>query len=171
MNIKKRGSSWLTEETARIILALVVISFLIILVVKLASIFQGKNDYERAKTIVEELSSLINNIDTDPAKINNEVTFLIEGPKDWTLTSSYDERSLCLCPDFQSGKIDPATSLECSKKGACIQTKKQFIVEPTSQTERIILSKVPQNVYLAYNAQTQTVYITTEESLQENKLQ
>ena len=60
MNIKKRGS-WMTEETGRFILSIIVIIFLIMLVVYVVKIFQTNTEYEQAKSTLADIKEEINN--------------------------------------------------------------------------------------------------------------
>ena len=149
----KKGSSWLTEETAKTILALAVIFFLVVLVFKFAAIFKGKNEYEQAKATVTELSELIN-------KINTPTVFLIEGPITWTLTSGFqNDKQLCMCKGLPKG-IMTSEKFEnfCLKNGVCMATKKEFKILTQNYDGKIDLETALKEIYLF--KKDSTIYIS-----------
>jgi hypothetical protein len=104
------GSTWMTEETARIIVAVLVIVLLFLLVSKLGSIFFQNQAYEQAKATMAEIESLA-------TKTSSETrTLLIESPKNWALTVDGNSR-LCFCPQEEVvASCSKSTRAVCSDK-------------------------------------------------------
>ncbi len=127
----KNKKAILMPETLKIVLAVIGISLLVILSVKLYAIFiGGKTESEQAKASLENLYLQIQSVEKGH---KTQAEFVLESPNNWWLIAwPYENENkkpnqckgdycVCICPD---------DSLEdCNKKGVCKDTSKQVVTE------------------------------------------
>lgn len=96
----KKGQTWMTEETLKVIVAVVVIFLLVLLIWKIISIFMTNTEYEQAKVVVSDLEALANTMNSGDVKY-----FLVESPKTWAFLNNPLSGKFCYCPRYVNGVI------------------------------------------------------------------
>lgn len=143
-------------ETAKIILAVLVIIGLIYLAVVLLNIFKDNNRQEQSKATLEEMNSIFNRLSD-----NEEKDFTYLAPKDWfikdikilnpaqSLGECKSEYCLCFCKD-----------IECNDVNSCKEFKKDVVIRNVvgDEVDSYELSKVPKTFSLK-NESNQLVVI------------
>lgn len=154
----KRGSTWLTEETAKFILSILVILVLVMLVAYLARIFIQNQEYEQAKATMASIKETVASLNEGQTK-----TFLVEGPKDWVLVQPFDlQDSLCLCPPADKviditnyfTKYYKIQSDLCNQRGVCITSSDKFSISTVcgnNVPNCYQISKLPTPIVISLN--------------------
>ena len=137
--IKKRGQTWMTEETGRLILSILVIVLLLLFSSYIIKIFRTNTQIEQANATLTGISDAAKKL-----SVGQTDTYLIESPKGWTLaTFPGNSRKLCLCntPNINDFIKD------CDKKYlTCLEFSS--LIEISSLGSKIILESVPKAINL-----------------------
>ncbi|VVB80440.1 Uncharacterised protein [uncultured archaeon] len=129
----KRGQNWMTEETLKVILSVVVIFVLVLLVVKIVSIFMQNTEYEQAKASIGEIKGIMDGMNRGDTKF-----YLVEGPRRWAFMNYPNRTQLCFCPRYIGtdvlhpwetlknkalGVTDSVQKNLCNSRGVCLEPK------------------------------------------------
>lgn len=142
----------LMPETLKIVLAVIGISLLVVLSVKLYSIFiGGKTESEQAKASLENLYLQIQSVEKGD---KTQAKFVLESPNEWWLISwPYENEDkkpnqckgnycVCLCPyKFDIGEKDMSLN-ECDKNGICKDVSKQVLTSEGDTNTPLLIKGV-----------------------------
>lgn len=145
MRLRKKRGEILVPETFKLIIAVLCIVVLLVLAVKMYTMFRTQTKLEQAKATLDEIVKTINFLDKSSDKTEN---VLILNPKDWWLVDFNSATAPAVCSNKDCLCICPKTDKEsCEKNGVCkvpLLVSKVLHVTPSNKVENFLsLSVVP----------------------------
>ncbi|MEM4330927.1 MAG: hypothetical protein QW273_02880, partial [Candidatus Pacearchaeota archaeon] len=160
-----KKASWMIEEIAKMILAVIGIVLLIFLIIKLIGIFINSHEYEQAKVMMKKIEEL--------SKSEEGVKyFLYESPKKWSIIKIDDKTNkLCICPlniewykkiFYKKESIKEDAKRKCVSEGVCTNLDKKVTMLNTICFDKIedcfTIEKVPEMIILGVKKEEITFF-------------